>query len=64
MTYIDDYRNWSVSRDNSEGPDRNDYDRYGYRKGTVTYDGNLILDNYLISTYGYEYAKQHPLKRI
>lgn len=64
MTYTDDYRNWSVSRDNSAGPDRNDYDRYDYRKGTVTYDGNLILDNYLISTYGHEYAKQHPLKRI
>ncbi len=64
MTYINDYSNWSVRNDNSAGPDRNEYDRYGYRKGTVTYDGNLILDNYLIITYGYEYAKQHPLKRI
>lgn len=42
--------------------DRNDYDELGYRKGTVTYEGNKVLDNYLIQTYGIEYAREKPLR--
>lgn len=43
-------------------PNREDYDDNGYKKGTVTYEDGKILDNYLIQTYGIEYARQNPLK--
>lgn len=45
-------------------PNPNDYDEQGYRKGTVTYEDGKVLDNYLIQTYGIEYARQNPLKTI
>lgn len=47
--------------DFSSGPDRNDYDKYGYKKGSVVYEDGLILDKYLINTYGKDYAINNPL---
>jgi hypothetical protein len=65
--YDRDYYNWkhdqSKARDFEPGPDRNDYDENGYKKGSVVYEGDLILDPYLIETYGIEYARQNPLNR-
>ena len=66
--YERDYSDWkhnqSKMRDFEPTPNRNDYDEYGYKKGSVVYEGNLILDPYLINTYGIEYARQNPLKCI
>ena len=66
--YERDYSSWKYSqskaRDFEPAPNRNDYDEYGYRKGSVVKERNLILDPYLISTYGIEYARQNPLKCI
>lgn len=42
-------------------PDRNDYDEYGYKKGSVVYENGFILDPYLITLYGKEYALKYPL---
>jgi hypothetical protein len=65
--YDRDYYNWkhdqSKARDFEPEPDRNDYDESRYKKGSVVYEGDLILDPYLIETYGIEYARQNPLNR-
>lgn len=45
-------------------PNPKDYDEYGYKKGSVKYEDNLILDPYLIQMYGIQYAKEHPLKKL
>lgn len=42
-------------------PRLSDYDENGYRNGSVTYEDNLILDNYLIQMYGIEYARKYPI---
>ena len=63
--YDNDMSNYSVgvNRQNEmDIPNRNNYDDNGYRKGTVNYEDGKVLDNYLIQTYGIEYARQHPLK--
>ena len=44
--------------------DRKNYDEHGYRKGTVTYEDGKVLDNYLIQTYGIEYARQNPIRKL
>lgn len=66
--YERDYQNWKVQHDYSyyttKEPNLDDYDENGYRKGSVKYEDNLILDPYLISVYGIEYARQHPLKKL
>lgn len=64
-TYEHDMAQWNFHADHDfnvpERPNRNDYDSHGYKKGTVTYKDGLILDNYLITTYGMEYAMREPL---
>lgn len=45
-------------------PNPNNYDNYGYNRGAVIYEKNLILDPYLVKIYGIEYARNHPLKKI
>ena len=44
-------------------PNREDYDDLGYKKGTVTYEDDKVLDNYLIQMYGIEYARQNALRK-
>lgn len=65
--YEKDYNDWrntkSKARDFEPAPDRSNYDENGYRKGSVVYDGNLILDPYLIEIYGIDYARQNPIRR-
>lgn len=66
--YEKDYQNWKVQHDNSHyttpEPNRDDYDENGYKKDSVKYEDNLILDPYLINMYGIDYARQHPLKKL
>lgn len=66
--YERDYNRWkhdqSKARDFEPAPDPKDYDENGFKKGEVVYEGNLVLDSYLISTYGIEYARQNPLRRL
>lgn len=66
--YTSDVARWErdceYTLDPGAPPDRNDYDEHGFKKGSVTYVGNLVLDNYLIRTYGLEYAMRSPLKRL
>lgn len=63
-----DYSSWrndqSKARDFEPAPNREDYDELGYRKGSVLYEGDLVLDPYLIETYGIEYARQNPLRKL
>lgn len=47
-----------------KAPDPNDYDENGYKKGSVTYEDGLVLDNYLVNLYGIEYARKNPLKKL
>ena len=64
--YQKDILNYSVGVNHNnemDEPRLKDYDENGYKKGSVTYEDNLILDNYLIQIYGIEYARQHPLKK-
>ncbi len=66
--YERDYNSWvmdqSKYRDFEPAPDPSDYDENGYKKGKVVYEGNLVLDPYLINIYGIEYARQNPLRRL
>lgn len=68
--YYRDLAKWTFDADNNfygqqtPSPNRDDYDSFGYKKGSVTREGNLILDNYLISIYGIEYAREHPLQKL
>ena len=66
--YEKDYRHWyndqSKYGDFTPEPNRDDYDENGYKKGKVVYEDNLILDPYLIETYGIEYARKNPLERL
>lgn len=68
--YDRDLAKWKFDADNTfhgqetPCPNRDDYDSLGYKKGSVTREGNLILDNYLISVYGIEYAREHPLQKL
>lgn len=64
--YEKDLQNWEADSSYypTDKPNRDAYDKYGYRKGTVTYEDGKVLDNYLIQNYGIEYARQHFLKRI
>ena len=65
--YERDYNDWknnqSKARDFEPAPDRSEYDDNGYRKGSVIYEGDKILDPYLIEMYGIEYARQNPIRR-
>lgn len=69
--YERDYSSWkhdqSKARDFESAPDPSDYDENGYKKDSKNRpvrDGSLELDPYLIETYGIEYARQNPLRRI
>ena len=46
--YEKDFKHWqndnSLYSDFMPEPKRSDYDEYGYKKNSVIYDGNLILD--------------------
>ena len=63
--YERDLRRWKTDQskqgDFVPEPDRNDYDAYGYKKGSVVYENGFILDPYLITLYGKEYALKYPL---
>jgi len=65
--YERDYNNWqrdqSKARDFEPAPDRSNYDENGYKKGSVVYEGDKILDSYLIQTYGIEYARENPIRK-
>lgn len=56
--------NQSKANEMRPAPNRDDYDEHGYLKSNphVMYEDNKILDQYLIDTYGIEYAQQNPLK--
>jgi len=62
--YEKDYNAWkndqSVYSDFKPEPKRSDYDEHGYKKGSVIYDGKLVLDKYLVKTYGMDYARKNP----
>ena len=62
--YEKDFNHWqndqSVYSDFIPAPKRSDYDEHGYKKDSVVYDGNLVLDKYLVNTYGIEYARKNP----
>lgn len=62
--YEKDFNHWqndhSVYSDFTPEPKRSDYDEYGYKPENVVYDGNLVLDKYLVNTYGIEYARKNP----
>ena len=66
--YERDYARWqndqSFSGRFEPEPRRSDYDRFGYKIGSVTYHKGLILDNYLIKIYGMDYAIKNPLQRL
>ncbi len=63
--YEKDLERWECDSSGTiSKPNKKDYDEFGYKKGTVTYEDGKILDNYLIEIYGIEYARQNPLRKI
>lgn len=69
--YEKDFNHWqndnSLYSDFMPEPKRSDYDEYGYKPENVIYDGNLVLDKYLVDVYGIEYARKNPrevLKKV
>ncbi len=62
--YEKDFNHWqndhSTYSDFMPEPKRSDYDENGYKPENVVYDGNLVLDKYLVNTYGIEYARKNP----
>jgi len=65
--YEKDFYDWqhdqSKQRDFCSPPNPNDYDDNGNKKGTVTYEGGLVLDPYLIEVYGIDYARKNFLEK-
>ena len=66
--YEKDYNRWkngqSFNGRCDPEPKRSDYDEYGFKANTVIYENNLILDKYLVNTYGIEYVRQNPIMKI
>ena len=65
--YYDWYNDQSKAGDFRPEPNREDYDEFGYSKNhshSGVIEGNKVLDQYLIDTYGIEYARQNPLNAI
>ena len=48
----------------AECPNRDDYDEHGYKEGSVIYEGNKVLDPYLVQVYGIDYARNNPIKTL
>ena len=62
--YEKDFNHWqndqSTYSDFIPEPKHSDYDENGYKPGNVVYDGKLVLDKYLVETYGMDYARKNP----
>lgn len=63
--YEKDIRLWQAEQSKGNEclppPNREDYDKNGFKKGSVTYEGTTVLDSYLIGMYGIDYARENPI---